>query len=144
MKSHPRKVLIVDDDQSDVFLLNKMLRKCGVLEVESVGTTYEASKYMVGLCPFGRRQLPNLIFVGLRMAGMSGFHFISAIKKNPLYSAIPLVALSGSTDPSDKDNALKSGADAYYEKVLGADKLQSTVEKALRLDDLSEDLVLQH
>lgn len=144
MNPHPRKVLIVDDDSSDVFLLNKMLHKCGVQDVESVGTAYDASKYMVGLYPFGRRPLPNLIFVDLKMAGMSGFHFISTMKGNPLYQNIPLVALSGSSDPADKAKALKSGANAYYEKTLGADQLQATVKGALSLDEPAEDLVLQH
>ena len=144
MTSHPRKVLIVDDDMSDTYLLNRMLRKCGVSDVESVETTYEASKYMVGLRPFEFRHLPNLIFVDLSMSGMSGLQFISSIKGNPLYRNIIMVALSGSSDPSDKTKAMKSGANAYYEKALGTDTLQCTVKDALGLAATTENMVLQH
>lgn len=144
MTSHPRKVLIVDDDMSDTYLLNRMLHKCGVTDVESVETTYDASKYMVGLRPFGSRCLPNLIFVDLSMAGMSGLQFISSIKGNPLYRDIILVALSGSSNPLDRDKAMESGANAFYEKALGTDTLHCTVKEALGLAATTENMVLQH
>lgn len=141
MISPSRKVLIVDDDSSDIFFLNRMLHKCGVEDVESVESAYDASKYLVGLLPFARRCLPNLIFVDLNMGGMSGLRFISSLKNNPLYKDIPLVALSGSSDPKDKENAMKSGANAFYEKTVETRDLKDTVEGALTLDERC--LVLQ-
>ncbi|MEO5803813.1 MAG: response regulator [Verrucomicrobiota bacterium] len=137
------KVLIVYDDLSDVCAFNKMLREGGVQDVQAVETAYEASKYMVGLFPFEQRSLPDLILVDSSMPGQSGFHFISSLKGNPLYRNIPLVAFSHTTEPSAKDQALKAGANAYYEKTMGAEELQALVENLLSLNVPPESVVLQ-
>ena len=134
MDSGATKVLIVDDDPADTYMLQEMLHKFGVESVHAVVTGDEATKYILGLPPFYDRQLPDLIFVDLNLVGISGFQLIAWIKAQPLFSDIPLVVFSGSTDPFDEERALLLGAKAYYRKTGETDRLTAMVENVLILD----------
>ena len=131
---HAKKVLIVDDDLADVYVLQRTLRHCGVRDVQSVVTAEEASQYVAGLAPFENRSLPDLIFADLKMGGVDGVQFITWLKRNPLFGKIPVVVFSGSSDPSDKDKAIQSGAKAFYKKTAQADQLKAIVETALNFN----------
>jgi CheY-like chemotaxis protein len=134
MVPNPKKVLIVDDDLSDVYLLHRALRHCGVQNVQSLTTVEEASKYMVGLSPHEHRWLPDMIIVDLKLGGIDGFQFIVWLKRNPLFSNIPLIVMSGSPDSSDKEKALEAGAVAFYQKTGQASELKAIVEDVLNLN----------
>lgn len=127
------KVLIVDDDSLDIYFLHKTLRRLGIENVESLRTAQDASKYIVGLAPFEDRLLPNVIFIDLKMSGIDGFEFISFVKRNPLFRNIPLVVLSGSTDPRDKAKALDLGASAFFQKTSELNEMKAILEESLHL-----------
>jgi CheY-like chemotaxis protein len=127
------KVLIVDDDSLDIYLLHKTLRRLGIENVESLRTGEDASKYIVGLAPFEDRLLPDVIFLDLKMNGIDGFEFISFVKRNPLFRNIPLIVLSGSTDPRDREKALHLGASAFFQKTSELDEMKAMLEESLTL-----------
>ncbi|MEO6034824.1 MAG: response regulator [Verrucomicrobiota bacterium] len=127
-----KKVLIVDDDLADVYLLEKTLRQPGVLNLDCVMSADHASRYISTLS-LQNRLLRDLIFVDLKMAGSDGFQLISWFKGEPTYCDIPLVVFSNSTDPADKEKALALGARAFFQKTLEADKLKAIVENVLPL-----------
>ena len=133
MTSGAIKVLIVDNDLADTYMLQEMLQKFGVQSIHSLVTGEEATKYLLGSPPFQRRELPDLIFIDLKMEGIDGFQLIAWIKANPFFRAIPLVVFSGSNDAFDKNRALTLGAAAYYEKTSEVDKLKAMVESVLTL-----------
>jgi CheY-like chemotaxis protein len=133
--SESTKVLIVDDDLADTYLLHDMLQKFGVQSIQSLVTGEEAVKYIVGLPPFQGRQLPDVIFIDLKMKGLDGFQLIASIKSNPLSSDIPLIVFSGSKDSFDRNRAMALGAKAYYQKTSEADKLKAMVESVLTVDE---------
>jgi CheY-like chemotaxis protein len=123
----------VDDDLADIYLLEKMLRICGVRNIENVITGEAAQKYITGMAPFQKRWLPDLIFVDLKMKGIDGFELLAWLKSNPRFSQIPVVVFSGSTDPSDEAEALGLGARRFYHKTQEAHKLKLIVENVLEL-----------
>lgn len=101
--------------------------------VESVQTAQDASKYIVGLSPFEGRVLPDIIFLDLKLNGIDGFQFISFIKKNPLFRKIPLIVLSGSTDPRDQEKARDLGATAFFQKTNDLDEMKALLEESVNL-----------
>ena len=135
MTSGATKVLIVDDDLADAHMLHETLQKFGVQSIHSVVTGEAATRYILGLSPFQNRDLPDLIFIDLKMVGIDGFQLMSWIKTKPLFSSIPLVVFSGSDDAFDKERALSLGAKAYYQKTGEIDKLQAMVESVLILGE---------
>lgn len=127
-----KMVLIIDDDLGFTYLLQKTLLKCGVNSVDSVPSGREAAQYIAGLPPYQMRPMPDLLFVDLKMAGIEGLELIQWLQRDPLYMKIPIVILSGSSDPIDRERSLALGVQAFYEKPMEQAKLTGIVEKVLK------------
>ena len=124
-----KKVLIIEDDLIFFYILQKTLLTCGVKDVDSVTNGEEAERYIGGLSPYQLRRMPDLLFVDLKMAVMDGFELMAWLQRNPLYEKIPVIVLTGSTDPDDRNRSAALGAKAFYEKPIGAAPLKDIVEK---------------
>ena len=53
-----------------------------------------------------KRSIPDLIVMDLRMPKMDGFQLLNLLKKYKSSAAIPVVVLTGSSNPFDIDRAL--------------------------------------
>ncbi len=130
MLSKPR-VLIVESDADDLFLIKRVFAKwCPLCEIFSVMTAEEAIYYLSGEAPYAdRRQypLPTLLLMDLKMHGMGGFELLEWLKTMPDLNAIAIVVLTGSGMPADLQKALEFGADDYYVKPQDYSKLEKIV-----------------
>lgn len=71
---------------------------------------------------------PDLIVLDLAMPGLTGWDVLREMKANPTTRDIPIVVLSGQ---KARDEALRSGADAYCEKPCLPDKLFGELMRVL-------------
>lgn len=71
---------------------------------------------------------PDLIVLDLAMPGLTGWDVLREMKANPTTRDIPIVVLSGQRA---RDEALRSGADAYCEKPCLPDKLFGELMRVL-------------
>jgi len=78
---------------------------------------------------------PNLIVCDVMMGGISGYDVIDSIRKNQNLSTIPFVFLSAKVMHTDKEFAIKMGANHYLTKPFKAQDLFAVVEKLLGNDD---------
>jgi signal transduction histidine kinase/DNA-binding response OmpR family regulator len=81
--SHPARILIIDDEDRDRYLLKQQLRESGLV-------IQEASDGAEGLREAAKEN-PNAIILDLTMPGMSGFEVLDALKANPATRHIPVV-----------------------------------------------------
>lgn len=65
----------------------------------------------------------SMIFMDAHMPVMDGFQATRAIRQNPLYEQIPVIALSGDTAADDIRNMFNVGMEAHLEKPLKMDAL---------------------
>jgi CheY-like chemotaxis protein len=61
--------------------------------------------------------LPDLILLDLIMPKLHGFEVLRRLKQNPATANIPVIVLSNLGQESDIQQALESGASAYYIKA---------------------------
>lgn len=127
-----RRVLIVDDDVADTYFLHKTLRKMGIENVTTLSSGEDAAKYMAGLAPYVNLDLPHIIFLDLKMVGISGPELIIWLKKSPLYKHIPIIVFSGSDNPSEQAQVLALGAAQFHGKTATPDRLKVIIETALQ------------
>jgi CheY-like chemotaxis protein len=84
-----KTVLVVEDERSDFFSLERAFRQLGsefVLQVVETGE--EAVRYLEGKKPYSDRTqypLPVLISLDLRLPGMSGLDLLKWIRQQPLF-----------------------------------------------------------
>ena len=110
-----RRVAVVDDDRDIRDGLKMALLDEG---------------YDVTVVPNGLRLLsalqvdrPDLIVLDVMMSWIDGFELCRAIKRNPEFREIPVVFISGRSDPQDIREGMSCGAAAYFVKPIDTDEL---------------------
>jgi CheY-like chemotaxis protein len=128
-------ILLAEDTPSDIQLFQMALARCGdVHSVQSVKYGQEVIDYLRGEPPFNQsdRQVPNIIFMDLKMPRMDGFEVLEWLRQNPECSIIPVIILSSSGLDGDVLRAYRLGANAYFQKPNDFSQLQDILESILR------------
>jgi two-component system response regulator len=124
-------ILVVEDDDNDALLLQEAFRRAGILNpLRVLVNAQEALLYLVGEGPFMNRSLfpmPGIIFTDLQMPLSSGLELIQWIKSQTDFSQIPVVALTGSSDPEEQADAMVAGANKVLDKPVSHQALVEEV-----------------
>ena len=103
-----------------------------------VELTFSDSDYQLTSVSNGQRALdrvreerPDLILADVVMPEKNGYEVCEAIKGNPATAKIPVVLLSGTFEPFDRDRAERIGADAIVSKPFDSQQLLAQVEALL-------------
>jgi putative two-component system response regulator len=123
----PPRILIVDDEEPNVRLLERMLRRA-VPAAELLSTT--DSRTVTAMYTEFK---PDLILLDLRMPHMDGFAVLEALQ--PLISRdsyLPILVLTADVTPAAKQRALSSGAKDFLTKPF------DPTEVILRITNLLE------
>jgi CheY-like chemotaxis protein len=125
-------ILLVDDDEIDRFVNEKIIRQCDVsFPVHAVQDAYGALDWLKEKQETIVSNKENgLILLDINMPGMSGFEFLENYKKTlpHLESHIDVVTLSSSNHKSDRQRMMELGAVAYYSKPLNHSDLKEILE----------------
>jgi CheY-like chemotaxis protein len=129
-------ILYVEDEESDVILLQHVLGKTGIHNpLQTVKDGKEARDYLAGNPPFNERELhplPGLVLLDLSLPYLSGFEVLEWIRRQPQLRRLPVVVFSSSSRPDDIDRAYDAGANAY---VVKPSALADLMALALALRD---------
>jgi CheY-like chemotaxis protein len=120
-------ILLVEDNEDDVFVMRHALRKSGIhypLQVVTDGQM--AVNYLAGTEQYldrDRFPLPFAVFLDLKLPYVHGFEVLSWIGQQPELSSIPVVILTGSAEIKDREKASTLGARFYLVKPPTAETL---------------------
>lgn len=117
MSSRPtlRPILVADDESSDVYIFRRALIAAGVKNpIIGVADGEELLRFLES-ATFGGL-IPQLLFLDVRMPGMSGLEALDEIRRHPLLRTLRVVMLSSSANEADRERALALGADDYLVK----------------------------
>ena len=103
------KVLIVDDQEVNIRVLERMLRGAGHTSVASTTDPRE-------VCELHRQNRYDLILLDLQMPGMDGFQVMEGLKEIETDGYLPVLMVTA--DPSHKLRALQAGAKDFISKPL--------------------------
>jgi CheY-like chemotaxis protein len=78
-----------------------------------------------------REQRPDLILADVVMPEKNGYEVCEAIKGDPATARIPVVLLSGTFEPFDRERAERIGAEAIVSKPFDSQQLLAQVEALL-------------
>ena len=101
------RILVVDDQQVNVLLLERMLRAAGYASVESTTDP-------TGVCELHRKRRYDLILLDLQMPGMDGFQVMESLKEIEAGGTLPVLVLTA--QPDHKLRALQAGAKDFVSK----------------------------
>lgn len=74
-------------------------------------------------------ELPRLIVLDLFLPVMDGKSVLEQLKSTNRYKSIPVIVLSNSRNPGNKEECLKLGAHSYYTKPLDSEEFKLLARK---------------
>jgi CheY-like chemotaxis protein len=111
------RIFLVEDNPADVYLIEQALREHGVafnLEVAADGK--QALAFLQGGAHVSEASRPALILLDLNLPMHDGTEVLRAVRQAPLLSSVPVVVLTSSDSPRDRQLAMQSGATCYFKK----------------------------
>ena len=111
-----KRVLIIDDDNRNIFALTATL-KTRSFECVSCLSAEEA------LAKLKKNEQFDVILIDMMMPEMDGYEAIPLIKEIPSQETPLVVAVTAQAMVGDKEKCLKAGADYYISKPIDVDKL---------------------
>jgi CheY-like chemotaxis protein len=124
-------ILIVEDFEDDAKLLQLLLTQCGIANPVKVAlSAEECINYLSGGPPFANRSaypLPAVVFVDLKLPGISGFDLIRWIKARPDLKNTFVVVLSATGDLMSVQAAYSLGANTFLIKPCRIADLENLV-----------------
>lgn len=135
MKGNPlmnnQKILFVEDDDDDVFLLKRVCRKMEVDRIDFASNGRKAIEFLKPLIQHPASQAePPIIFLDLNMPEMNGFDFLRWVRAEARLQTSPVIILSTSENPQDIQSAYALGASAYLVKTSNMDELGNMISAA--------------
>jgi HAMP domain-containing protein/CheY-like chemotaxis protein len=115
-----RTVLLVDDDARNIFALSSVLERRG-MEVLTATTGSEA------IAVLGARSDVAIVLMDIMMPGMDGYETIQAIRSDPTYRRLPILALTAKAMKGDREKCLEAGASDYLAKPVNIQQLMSAL-----------------
>jgi len=130
MKSN-NAILLVEDESTDVLLMERMLAKAQVAQQLFVAENgMEAIDFLVkadGSHHLDKNPLPQLILLDLKLPLKSGLEVLKWIREQPVLKRIPVIVFTSSLDRSDVNEAYDLGANGYFLKTGSLEKMREIV-----------------
>ncbi len=130
--SNPKRILVVDDDETHRLMLRATLESEGytIHEADDGMTAVEAVK----------KEFYDLILMDIRMAHMSGIDALREIKR--ISPGIPALIMTAFASIETAVEAVKSGAYDYITKPLDIEKLKRSIASELEHSDLRQEVAI--
>ena len=117
-------ILIVDDQASNVAMLEQLLAEVGY---RSVASTMDPA----AVCALHRKHCYDLILLDLQMPVMDGFQVMEALKTHDADSYLPVIVLTA--QPGHKLQALQAGAKDFISKPLDLSEVKMRIHNMLEV-----------
>jgi len=117
------KILLIEDDPNAREMLRFRLEKAGY-------TLSEAVDGDEGLLKSLRR--PDLILLDIRIPKIDGWQLCKMIKSDPRTRDLPVVMLTGCSQPIQEEYGRQCGADAYLTKPWDPNELLKLAQRLIK------------
>jgi len=118
-------ILMIEDHPLNAKLLRDFLLAKGYRMIES--TTAEEGLVLA------REHIPDLILMDIRLPGMDGTAALSELKRNRATRQIPVIAVTASVMPTEREEFLAAGFDGYQAKPVSLKALLEEIRTLLEL-----------
>ncbi len=123
-----RAILLVEDNEDDVFLMKRALQGANVVNpLFVVEDGQEALDYLGGAGKFADRDsypLPVVVFLDLKLPYISGHDVLAWTRRQKELESMVVIVLTSSNEASDLSRCYALGANSYLVKPPTPDQLE--------------------
>ena len=117
-----KKILIIDDDNRNIFALTAVLKSKGYQCISAIGAEE-------GLQLLEEQKDVAVVLMDMMMPGMDGYEAIAKMNEDPGLKNIPVIAVTAQAMVGDKERCLNAGAVGYVSKPINVDSLTDLLVK---------------
>lgn len=126
------KLLLVEDDPGHALLIQKNLRRMGIIyDIEVLGNGCDAVDYLLKQGAYtGDGSLPPvLVLLDLNLPGLNGYQVLKIIRNEHRTKLIPVVVLTTADDPEEVSLCYGLGCNMYISKPLDPEQFAETIQR---------------
>ncbi len=116
-----QRVLLVEDNSTNQMVLRELLERVG-LKV-TLAAHGEEALAALGRDPFA------LVLMDIQMPVMDGFLATAAIRDNPDFETLPIIAMTGHAMAGDREKSLRAGMNDHLTKPVDPDQLYEVLAR---------------
>lgn len=110
------KVLIIDDDNKNIYALTATLKSRSFVTVSALSARD-------GIEMLGKDPAIAVVLMDMMMPDMDGYQAIREIRRDSKYMHLPVIAVTAQAMNGDREKCLAAGADHYIPKPIDVDQL---------------------
>lgn len=118
-----KKVLVVEDNEANLYLIRFILEKTGYKVIE-------ARKGAIGV-ELTVKENPDLVLMDIQLPDIDGLEATKRIRASEADGEIPIIAVTSFAMAGDKEKALAAGCTGYIEKPINLDTFIAEIEQYL-------------
>jgi len=127
-------ILLVEDDDGHARLLEKNLRRGGMINrLVRVGDGQAAVDYVSRTGAYQDTSAypdPSVVLLDVRMPRLDGFEVLAHMKTDPALMKIPVIMLTSTDNQNEINRAYELGANGYVVKPVG---IESFIDRVVKL-----------
>lgn len=116
-----KKILVVDDDTRNVYVLTKILEE-KMVQIVVAGNGRE------GIEKLQENPDTSLVIMDIMMPEMDGYTAMREIRKDGRFANLPIIALTAKAMKGDREKCIEAGANDYMSKPVQTGKLLSLLK----------------
>jgi CheY-like chemotaxis protein len=105
-----KRLLIIEDDENNLMLISRLLEVAGY-EYRSARTGEEGLEMV-------SETRPDAVLLDIALPGIQGTEVLKRLRASELYADLPIIAVTSSAMPGDREYLLAEGCTAYIEKPI--------------------------
>ncbi|MGI8742825.1 MAG: response regulator [Bryobacteraceae bacterium] len=121
-----RTILIVEDVDLCAATLEIALLTLPDLIVQSATSAEEAWQFLLG-------GGISALITDIHLPKMDGFELIQRIRSQPRFTRLPILVISGDSDPATPGRLQSLGADAYFSKPYSPAEVRARLEQLIHV-----------
>ncbi len=126
----PAKILIVEDNPDNLFLLKEVLK-------DAEYTIYTAENGAQAI-EQAQKIKPDLIIMDMLMPVMDGYEATRRLRRDPMFKNVPIIGLTARAMRGDREKVLEAGCDDYLPKPVDPFVFKKKVKEWLMIRKTKE------
>ena len=116
-----KKILIIEDNEQNIYLMKFLLEKNGFHVDESRNGTDGIKKALL--------IKPNIILLDIQFPDIDGYSIARKLKKHIELKNIPIIAVTSYALAGDREKTIEAGCIGYLEKPINPDTFIDDIKK---------------